>query len=118
MDAPVPEQVVNTLPAWYYNNTYLLEGQLKRVSFSDYILFTVKVVVTLKMAEIFDYTYILFDDICNIIGPSDEWPVSILKMFWRPNTRHWERFILCTFVAVNGLNSDIFLEWIDVMSLA
>ena len=33
MDAPVPKEVVNTLPAWYYNNTYPLEGQLKRVSY-------------------------------------------------------------------------------------
>ena len=33
MDAPVPEQVVNSLPAWYYNNMYLPEGQLKRVFF-------------------------------------------------------------------------------------
>ena len=71
----------------------------------------------MKMAEIPDYSYILFDDICDIIGPSDEWPLSILKMFWRPNSRHWERFILCTFVAVNGLNHEIFCEWIDVMSL-
>ena len=118
MDRPVPDKVVNCLPAWYYKNTYPPQGQLKRVSFSDYILFIVKVVVTLKMADIPDYAFILFDDICDIIGPSDEWPLSILKMFWRPNTRHWERFILCTFVAVNGLNPEVFLEWIDVMSLA
>ena len=70
------------------------------------------------MEEIPDYTYILFDEICNIIGPSDEWSLSILKLFWRPHTKHWERFILSIFVAVNGLNPDIFPEWVDVMSLA
>ena len=70
------------------------------------------------MENILDDTYILFDDICNIIGPSDEWPLGILKLFWRPNAKHWERFILGTFVAVNGLNPEIFLEWVDLMSLA
>ena len=28
MDAPIPDKVVNTLPAWYYKNMYPLEGQL------------------------------------------------------------------------------------------
>ena len=68
--------------------------------------------------EIPDFAYILFDDICDVMGPSDEWPLGILKIFWRPNTSHWERFILCTFVAVNGLNPEMFYEWVDLMSLA
>ena len=68
--------------------------------------------------EILDYAYILFDNICDVVGPSDEWPLGILKIFWRPNSSHWERFILCTFVAVNGLNPEMFYEWVDLMSLA
>ena len=35
---------------------------------------------TNKMLEYPDYAYILFDDICDIIGPSDEWPEGILKL--------------------------------------
>ena len=33
------------------------------------------------MADYPDYAYILFDDICKIIGPSDEWPKRILELF-------------------------------------
>ena len=65
-----------------------------------------------------DYAYMLFNNICDIIGPSNEWPEKILKFFWTQNVKHWDRFILTTFVVVNGLNPEIFLEWIDVMHLA
>ena len=70
------------------------------------------------MSDIPDYAFILFDDICDIIGPSSEWPEKILKLSWTPNVKHWDKFILLTFVVVNGLNPKIFLEWIDVMHLA
>ena len=75
-------------------------------------------VTTNKMSEFPDYAYILFDDICNIIGPSDEWPEGILKLFWSRNVKHWDCFMLCTFVAVNGLNPKVFLEWVDVIQMA
>ena len=39
------------------------------------------------MSEIPDYAYILFDDICEIIGPSDEWPEGILKLFWQKKSQ-------------------------------
>ena len=65
-----------------------------------------------------DYAYILFDDICDIIGPSEQWPKKILELFWSRNVGHWDRFMLCTFVVVNGLNPEFFLEWIDVISMA
>ena len=68
------------------------------------------------MLEYPDYAYILFDDICDIIGPSDEWPEGILKLFWSRNVKHWDCFMLCVFVAVNGLNSEVFLEWVDCYS--
>ena len=38
-----------------------------------------------------DYAYILFDDICDIIGPSNEWPEKILKLFWTQNVTHLAR---------------------------
>ena len=70
------------------------------------------------MASLPDYAWILFDDICDIIGPSEQWPKKILDLFWPRNVKHLNRFILCAFVAVNGLNPEVFLEWADVMLLA
>ena len=70
------------------------------------------------MADIPDFAYILFDDICDIIGPSEEWPEGFLKLFWTRNLKHWDRFVLCCFIAVNGLNPEVFMEWVDVMHLA
>ena len=61
-----------------------------------------------------DYAYIIFDDICDIIGPSEQWPKKIFELFWSRNVVHWDRFMLCTFIVVNGLNPEIFLKWIDV----
>ena len=65
-----------------------------------------------------DYAYIFFSDICDIIGPSDQWPERILDLFWSKNVKHLNHFILCTFVIVNGLNPQIFLEWVDVIGMA
>ena len=33
------------------------------------------------MAEFPDYAYILWDDICDIIGDSENWPNKIKKLF-------------------------------------
>ena len=27
--------------------------------------------------QIPDYAYILFDDMCDVVGPSDKWPLGI-----------------------------------------
>ena len=62
-----------------------------------------------------DYAYILWDDICNIIGPEDEWPTKIHSLFWMPNCKHVDRFQLTAFVVVNGLNPEVFMEWVDVI---
>ena len=70
------------------------------------------------MADYPDYAYILFDDICDIIGPSDEWPKRMLELFWSRDIKHWDHFVLSAFVVVNGLNPEIFLEWIDVIGLS
>ena len=44
------------------------------------------------------------------------------REFWNyfgtKNVTHWERFMLCTFVVVNGLNPKISLDWIDVIGMA
>ena len=65
-----------------------------------------------------DYAWILFDDICDIIGHADEWPSNIRQLFWSGNVTHFNRLKLCDFVAVNGLNPEVFHEWIDVVGLA
>ena len=41
-----------------------------------------------------------------------------MKLFWTRNLKHWDRFVVCCFIAVNGLNPEVFLEWVDVMHLA
>ena len=66
---------------------------------SDYILGLFKVVAKWKT---FWTIHILFDDICDAVGPSDEWPLSILKLFCKSNVRHLFYPLL----------------WTDVMSLA
>ena len=65
-----------------------------------------------------DYALILFDDICDIVGPSEEWPSVIRELFWSPNVTHNNHLKLCAFVAVNGLNPEVFIEWVDLMGLA
>ena len=42
-------------------------------------------------SEIPDYAYILFDDICDIIGPSEQWPKKFLELFWSRNVGHWDQ---------------------------
>ena len=34
------------------------------------------------------YAYLLFDDICDIIGPADQWPTVIHNLFWTPACNH------------------------------
>ena len=70
------------------------------------------------MASPPNYAWILFDDICDIIGHADEWTSNIRQSFWSRNVTHLNSFKLCALVAVNGLNQEVFLEWIDVVGLA
>ena len=65
-----------------------------------------------------DYAYILFDDICDIIGPADEWPTVIRTLFWTPSCTHWNRTKVTAFAVVNGLHPEVFMEWVDLMGLA
>ena len=64
-----------------------------------------------------DYAFILWDDICDIIWDSDKWPTKIRKIFQTKNETHFNRFILCAFVYISGLNPEVFLEWADVVGL-
>ena len=64
------------------------------------------------------YAYLLFDDICDIIGPADEWPTVIRNLFWTPACNHWNRMKLVAFIVVNGLHPELFMDWVDLMGLA
>ena len=125
------------LPEWYYLTglTILcLEGILKRVSDLLTLRFpNMSASFTyVTKSEYPDYAYILFDqaDICDIIGPSEQWPKKILELFWSQNVGHqWDRFMLCTFVVVKCkifvsiqkfflVAPDWVHEWIDVIGMA
>ena len=56
-----------------------------------------------NMADFPVYDFILWN-ICDIIGDSDKWSAKIRKLFWTKNVTHFNRFILCAFVYINGLN--------------
>lgn len=48
--------------------------------------------------------YEMWESIQDIIGPADEWPHFIRRLFWTRGVKHNMRPILCAFVFVNGLN--------------
>lgn len=55
--------------------------------------------------------YELWTDIQCIIGNATHWPKSVRLLFWKKNLTHWERLRITSFVYVNGLNPEVFLEW-------
>lgn len=62
--------------------------------------------------------YELWTNIQDIIGPANVWPFLIRRLFWTRNVKHFNRILLAAFVYVNGLNPDIFLEWVQINQLA
>ena len=63
--------------------------------------------------EIFE-TWTIIQD---IIGPAKQWPHSTRRLFWTKHLKHWDRLLISTFVYVNGLDPDIFLEWAHLLDL-
>ena len=55
--------------------------------------------------------YDLFLLIQDSIGPKEFWPVSIQRLFWQRDLRHWERVRLAAFFYINGLNPEIYEDW-------
>ena len=53
----------------------------------------------------------------DIIGTASCWPPSIRLLFWKRNVKHFERLLLCSFVYVNGLPMELFLQWADLKGL-
>ena len=66
-----------------------------------------------KNREIFETWNVIQD----IIGPANQWPYLIRRLFWIQHLRHWDRLLIAAFVYVNGLNPDIFLEWAHLQQL-
>lgn len=57
-------------------------------------------------------TYKVWCLIQENIGDAKMWPAKIRRLFWTSDPRHWDRILLCTFVVVNGLDLEIFKDWI------
>lgn len=55
--------------------------------------------------------YFLWMSIQDIIGSARLWPVRIRKLFWKKNLKHFDRILIATFIWVNGLHPDVFMEW-------
>ena len=53
----------------------------------------------------------------DLIGEAKLWPKNIRKLFWKKNVKYFERFMLCLFVYINGLQQDIFIGWCELMGL-
>ena len=51
------------------------------------------------------------------IGTHEEWPKSIKPLFWKSNLNHEERFMICVFVYINGLDPALFKEWCEMAGL-
>ena len=53
----------------------------------------------------------------DIIGDKSLWPKDIRKIFWKKNKGHWERIRLAGINWINGVNPEIFQEWIIMTNL-
>ena len=62
--------------------------------------------------------YELWMTIKDIVGRASLWPVSIRRYFWTQNLKLWQRTLVAAFVFINGLNPQIFMEWVEVLHLA
>ena len=62
--------------------------------------------------------YELWMTIQDIVGRASLWPVSIRRYFWTQNLKLWQRTLVAAFVFINGLNPQIFMEWVEVLHLA
>ena len=59
----------------------------------------------------------LWYDMVDIVGPVRNWPPNIRNLFFGKNITHSQRFQLCTFIYVNGVNPDLLIDWVDRMEL-
>ena len=53
----------------------------------------------------------------DIIGVANHWPLTIRKLFWTKGVKHNDHLILAAFVHFNGLNPEVFMEWVELIGL-
>jgi hypothetical protein len=53
----------------------------------------------------------------DLIGPSSLWPTQMCTYFWQNHVNHFDRLVIATFVYVNGLHPDIFMQWVDMSTM-
>ena len=61
--------------------------------------------------------YRLWVTIGDVIGEAKNWPKEMRKLFWTPNLKNFQRFLVCLFSYINGLHPDILLEWVTMKGL-
>ena len=59
----------------------------------------------------------LWSTIVDIVGPVRNWPKHIKPLFWKKDIKDEDRFKLSVFIYVNGVNPEIFYEWIHAIKL-
>lgn len=63
------------------------------------------------------HEYCLWMNIQDIIGAAKLWPAYIRTLFWSKNVKYFHRAVLAAFIYINGLNPDIFLEWVELRKI-
>jgi hypothetical protein len=53
----------------------------------------------------------------DIIGAAKLWPAYIRTLFWSRNVKYFSRAVLAAFVYINGLNPEIFIEWVELRKI-
>ena len=59
----------------------------------------------------------MWNTIQDVIGDAKHWPKKIRKLFWTRNLRNFDRFLICLFAYVNGLNPLLLIEWATMKGL-
>ena len=51
------------------------------------------------------------------MGDAKLWPKDIRRLFWTKDLELWQLVMLCVFTYVNEMDTQTFLEWIDMNDL-
>ena len=60
--------------------------------------------------------YLAWRDVQDYIGfPANTWPKKIRQLFWTPNLKYFQRFLVTVFSYMNGLQLHQLLNWLHLM---
>ena len=99
------------LPWLLWNNIHIRK---------QYMVFSVFISTSSNMASSMSNNRLIYEswrDIQEIIGDAHKWPAIVRKLFWTQGVKHFDRLILATFVLVNGMNPEQFMDWARLMRL-